>query len=241
MKNKIFISILLISFCVLLLAVPPTPPAPSAMGDFSKVGSDTPLPVELSAFNATYNGDGILLSWSTGSESENLGFNLYKTVNSERVLVASYLDNDALLGQGTVTQTSVYNFIDTEIKAGTSYTYTLADIKLDGTVTLHSNMSVTVTVPENNSIIAEDFTLEPLYPNPFNPSFTIPFTLNKTLAVDFNLYDLTGHHVMQILNAQLSAGSYRQSVTPLDLTSGIYILRSLIGNRLNTQKIVLMK
>lgn len=241
MKNKIFISILLISLCVLLLAVPPTPPAPSAMGDFSKVGSDTPLPVELSAFNAIYNEDGVLLSWTTGSESENMGFNLYKTVNSEKVLIASYLDNDVLLGQGTVSRTSVYNFTDSKIKAGTTYTYTLADIKLDGTETLHGDMSVQVTIPESGAIVAENFTLEPLYPNPFNPSFTIPFTLSKTLDVDFNLFDLNGRHVMQILNAQLSAGSYRQSVTPTDLTSGIYILRSLIGTKLNTQKIVLMK
>jgi Secretion system C-terminal sorting domain len=240
MKIKIIILIMLISIFALELSAQPIPP--SSLVGYSKVGEgDTPLPVTLSEFDGIFIISSVELNWSTASESENMGFNIYRTLNSEKELLATYQNNDALLGQGTISRTSVYSYTDTKVRNGVSYTYTLADVKLDGSETVHEGMAISVKIPQNGSIVAEDFTLEPVYPNPFNPSFTIPFTLNSNMNVSFNLYDLMGHRVMLILEEQLPAGSYQQIVTPETISSGIYILRSKIGSTRNTQKIVLMK
>jgi len=100
---------------------------------------------------------------------------------------------------------------------------------------------VQVKVENKSAIIADSYTLRSLYPNPFNASFTVPFTLNENLTVKVSLYNIAGQQVMSILNQELSAGDYHFAVNADDLCSGVYFLRINLGKRMHTQKMVLMK
>ena len=75
---------------------------------------DTPLAVELSHFSAKAIPTGVKIEWSTESEIENQGFIIdRRTDNSGWLEIASFLDNDKLKGQGTVTYKTNYIFSDT--------------------------------------------------------------------------------------------------------------------------------
>jgi hypothetical protein len=95
-----------------------------------------------------------------------------------------------------------------------------------------------------------NFILRPIYPNPFNASFTVPFSLNEPLNVKITLYNINGQRVMEILNDELAAGEYHFQVNANKLSSGLYFVKSELGASTNsatgeikshTQKTVLIK
>jgi hypothetical protein len=166
------------------------------------------------------------------------------------VLLASYLTNNALVGQGSVTKSTHYSFTDSKVEPGKSYVYTLSDVDFSGKET--EQKEIKIKTETENAIIAEGYTLRAIYPNPFNASFTVPFSLNENLSVKITLYNIAGQHVMNILNQELSAGNYQFAVNADALGSGVYFVKtnfsgtSSVSQRISdrkshTQKIVLMK
>jgi len=202
--------------------------------------NDTSLPVELESFIAQPSGNAVSLTWVTESEIENQGFNLYrKLFGGEYALLSSFLENSALVGQGTTTQKHVYTYTDRAVQSGATYVYQLADVDYAGQETKHKEVEVKVEA-ESKGLVG-DYRLRKAYPNPFNASFTIPLELGVSLPVDVRLYDVSGACVRTIRNEILSAGIYHLTTDTCDLTSGIYLLRMRVGNQTETQKIVLMK
>ena len=201
---------------------------------------DNSLPITLTDFSANTVASVVLLTWVTESEIENQGFNLYrKLLGGEYALLSSFLDNSALVGQGTTTQKHVYDYFDRAVQPGATYVYQLADVDYAGQETKHKEVEVKVEA-ENKGLVG-DYRLRKAYPNPFNASFTIPLELGVSLPVDVRLYDVSGACVRTISNEVLSAGTYHLTTDTRDLPSGIYLLRMRVGNQTETQKIVLMK
>jgi hypothetical protein len=205
---------------------------------------DPALPVTLESFVAEYNKGAVELVWSTASETQNAGFILKRALVEEGAalhytVIGSYLDNDALIGAGTTTEKQRYSYRDSNVRPGLSYSYILEDVDYSGNVLRHDPVSV--LVPENVLAANADFRLEPAYPNPFNPAFTLPFSLNRTMDVRIAMYDLSGRQVRSIVNSRLDAGTYSMHVDASDLNSGIYLVRSIIGDQVNTQKMLLVK
>jgi len=201
---------------------------------------DFSLPVTLESFTARVKGQAVLLSWVTESEIENQGFNLYrKLFGGEYALLSSFLDNSALVGQGTTTQKHVYAYTDRAVQPGATYVYQLADVDYAGNETKHKEVEVKVEA-ESKGLVG-DYRLRKVYPNPFNASFTISLELGVSLPVDVRLYDVSGACVRTISNEVLSAGTYHLMTDTRDLPSGFYLLRMRVGNQTETQKIVLMK
>lgn len=205
---------------------------------------DPALPVTMESFVANYTQGAVELEWSTASETQNAGFVLKRaTVEEDAALnytvIGSYLDNDALIGAGTTTEKQRYSYRDSNVRPGLNYSYILEDVDYSGNVLQHDPVSV--LVPENVLAANADFRLEPAYPNPFNPAFTLPFSLNRTMDVRIAMYDLSGRQVRNIVNSRLNAGTYSMHVDASDLNSGIYLVRSIIGDQVNTQKMLLVK
>ncbi len=94
--------------------------------------------------------------------------------------------------------------------------------------------------------VAYSFELKDNYPNPFNPTTRIPFTVDKTRSVKLAVYDARGAQVRTIVNAKFGAGSYEASWDGLDdagqlVSSGIYFLRLQSDDLVKTNRIVLLK
>jgi len=84
------------------------------------------------------------------------------------------------------------------------------------------------------------------YPNPFNPTTTIPFELAKTNMVKIKAYDITGREVKTIVDRVLPAGSYSVVWDGKDnrgknLASGVYFLRMDCGFYRATRRVVLVR
>ena len=71
--------------------------------------------------------------------------------------------------------------------------------------------------------IATDFSVTPAFPNPFNPTTQIAFTLPAASSVSIKIFDVKGNLVRNVLDEHKSAGSYQVTIDAADLGSGIYI------------------
>ncbi len=79
------------------------------------------------------------------------------------------------------------------------------------------------------------------YPNPFNPTTTISFTLPDATSVELTVYDRLGREVTQLLNSSLSAGTHTADFTASDYPSGIYFYRIKTPERTEVRKMILSK
>jgi len=203
---------------------------------------DLSLPVELAYFKGVITKKGVELSWSTNSEIENLGFQIFRSSRDEHpVVIASYLTESVLNGQGSTTKTTDYVFTDIHVRDRIEYTYLISDIDYSGKETIHAEFALTVKVPEKYLSENLSFELSNSYPNPFNAGIVIPFNLNKNMFVSMKLYDITGREVLSILNQDMSVGSYRHRVNTESLNSGIYFLSIHTDDAVRTQEIALIK
>ena len=100
---------------------------------------DEPTLIELTSFDAQGAWRRIILNWTTASEKDNAGFNIYRseTENGEYVKI-----NAALIpAQGIATEGASYKFVDWSVERGKTYYYKLEDIDLSGIATLHGPAS----------------------------------------------------------------------------------------------------
>ena len=89
--------------------------------------------------------------------------------------------------------------------------------------------------------IPQEFALHPAYPNPFNPSTVISFSLPKTQHAKLTVYDVTGRQVQVPSDGVLSAGEHRVTFDGSTLSSGVYFARLEAGKNVRTQKMMLVK
>ena len=85
------------------------------------------------------------------------------------------------------------------------------------------------------------FVLEHNYPNPFNPSTTIEFSVPAASFVSLKVCDLLGREVSTIVNQMLTPGVYMETFDGTGLTSGVYFYRLRAGNFVETKKLILQK
>ncbi len=97
-----------------------------------------------------------------------------------------------------------------------------------------------------DSRLPQQFTLAQNFPNPFNPSTTISYTLPEPANVHLAIYSLTGQMVMKLVSEPQSAGRYNVSWDAVDdsghrLASGTYYYRLTAGSRVETRRMLLLK
>ncbi len=96
---------------------------------FTTEEEDISLPVFVSSFTAARSENEIYLEWLVGSELENAGFIIEKSVESESspfFEIASYVTMDELKGRGNASDIKFYSFVDRDILKGQTYFYRLS-------------------------------------------------------------------------------------------------------------------
>ncbi|MDG1754340.1 MAG: choice-of-anchor B family protein [Rhodothermales bacterium] len=95
---------------------------------------------------------------------------------------------------------------------------------------------------EDDLGIPSSFSLEPAYPNPFNPQTMIRFELNVSADVRVTVSDALGREVAELINASaLASGMHTLQFNGAGLPSGTYVVRMEALGQLLTQQIVLLK
>jgi len=68
------------------------------------------------------------------------------------------------------------------------------------------------------------------FPNPFNPSTQIKYSLAQDADVTLKVYDMLGTEVAELVNETQTAGSYEINFSSEGLSSGVYIYRITATN-----------
>ncbi|MFO8145151.1 MAG: FlgD immunoglobulin-like domain containing protein [Candidatus Syntrophosphaera sp.] len=128
-----------------------------------------------------------------------------------------------------------YEFVILE-EQGTQCEFALDDIYWEGGT---SDASEEVTVPR-------PFELRPNYPNPFNPSTNIGFSLKEAADVRLEIFDLQGRKVKTLISGRMGPGEHSTVWDGTDsanrsVASGVYFYKLETGRGAELQKCVLLK
>ena len=209
------------------------------------VYSDGSLPVELTSFELiSTREEDITLQWITESEINNLGFILdRRTPNTDWTQIASYITDQELQGQGSVSHQTIYTYTDNTVQANETYDYSLADVDHDGSVEYHSTQLMGLSI---SSTLPEQYLLHQNYPNPFNPITTLRYELPDFSYVTLTIYDMVGNVVSNLVNANETSGfkSVKWNATNDQgepVSAGVYLYKIQAGDFLDTKKMIFLK
>ena len=198
----------------------------------------TPQPtnVELSAFSATVEENQVIISWTTESELNNAGFNVFRSKSEN----SGYekINETMIQARGDATSGATYTYVDMPDEAG-NYYYKLQDVSLDGNTGFHGPIFMGLTsVQFKKYIIPKVFSLSQNFPNPFNPSTTVEFGLPKSGKVEITIYDIRGRLVRHLLTEQRRAGYHWVKWDSRDnsnnpVSSGIYFYNIRVVDPVN--------
>jgi hypothetical protein len=98
-----------------------------------------------------------------------------------------------------------------------------------------------LSVDGGNSTLPQNYSLKQNFPNPFNPSTKIKYSIPEMSIVTLTLFNLLGEEVTTLVNEEKTAGNYTVEFNAANLPSGIYFYRIQAGSFVETKKMVLMK
>jgi hypothetical protein len=93
------------------------------------------------------------------------------------------------------------------------------------------------------SPVPENFSLEPNYPNPFNPVTVIQFSIpaGTHTRVSLRVYDLLGREVAVLVDESKEPGRYEVRFDGSNLSSGVYFCRLTADQYVQTRKMSLLR
>ena len=94
---------------------------------------------------------------------------------------------------------------------------------------------------KSNNKIVEEFNLSDNYPNPFNPTTIINYSLPKYGLTKLQVYNLLGCKVATLINKFESAGIHKVRFDGTNLASGIYFYTLYFDNKIISKKMLLLK
>jgi hypothetical protein len=131
--------------------------------------------------------------------------------------------------------------------SGDGRVYTITVTAVDGSGNSFSS-TATVTVPHDQGgakVAASNLDFETAnYPNPFNPSTTVSYSLPEAAPVRLTIYSVLGQKVRELVDAVQGAGVYRVAWDGRDgagqsLAPGVYLYRLEAGQQVMVRKMVL--
>jgi hypothetical protein len=94
---------------------------------------------------------------------------------------------------------------------------------------------------ETDGALPSSITLEQNFPNPFNPTTLISYSLPQSQYVRLSVIDMLGRQVAELVNRVQTVGEHQITFDAVDLSSGIYIYRLDAGAESVTKKMILLK
>lgn len=187
-----------------------------------------PLPVELNSFSASVTGSTVTLNWQTASETNNHGFFVQRENGN------GWTEVSFIKGLGSSVKSHAYSFSE-EISSGL-YNYRLVQTDFNGTVKIYGPIEVNV------STVPVQFTLSEAYPNPFNPSANINFSVAEHGQTQLRLISITGEVISSLFNETAEPGiQYSVRIDGSRLSSGVYFAILTQGVSRSIKSIVLTK
>lgn len=184
----------------------------------------------------------LLLSGITAGNGEN-----------QRISITASSSNPKLIPNPTVVYTSPNTTGSLILKANSGQSGTAVitvrvkdngGTEYKGSDQLTRTFAVVVRSNENKESeesVAGRSRLNRNYPNPFNPTTTIEYTIGEASFVRLGVFDVTGRPVAKLVEREQAAGTYSVNFTAENIPSGMYIYRLEAGKYTETRTMLLVK
>ena len=90
-------------------------------------------------------------------------------------------------------------------------------------------------------IVPDQFAINGIYPNPFNPIANIDYVVPSESHLSVRIYDIIGNEVDVLVDDVQLAGHYKIQWNAEQFSSGVYFIRFELLGQSKVQKMVLMK
>jgi hypothetical protein len=107
--------------------------------------------------------------------------------------------------------------------------------------TFIGNRDGDVLSTDDENLIANRFSLKENYPNPFNPTTTIEYSIGLAGPTKLMVYDVLGREMVKLVDEYRPIGSHKVVWNASNMPSGIYFYRLETSSFTRTQKMILMK
>jgi hypothetical protein len=103
------------------------------------------------------------------------------------------------------------------------------------------NGTLITEIKENKSFSLSSYKLNQNFPNPFNPSTIISFSIPVQEKVSLKVYNILGMEVSTLLNEVRTSGNYSIHFDAKNFPSGIYFYELKTGNFRDVKKMTILK
>jgi hypothetical protein len=191
------------------------------------LNSSAPLPVSLISFTGAVVPQGIILNWSTASETNNDYFTVEHSANGIQFVALDNVD-----GSGNSSTILHYSCVDESPFHGTNY-YRLIQTDFDGTEKTFNTISIVRDEkPFSLSVVN-------VFPNPFTGEFSVTFVSEKNCTTQIEILNASGKLVYsEPLNSLKGENHYDFSKNEM-LKKGIYFISLSQGkNKTEMKRVV---
>ena len=98
-----------------------------------------------------------------------------------------------------------------------------------------------VVYNENGTIIPDTYNLGSAYPNPFNPTTNIEYSIIEGGVTNVVVYNLQGQVIAELVNGYKDIGSYEAQWNAANVSSGVYFIHMIVNGFTSNQKVMLIK
>jgi len=175
----------------------------------------------------------ISMGWHDNSGNEN-GFIIFR--KSEKDLFFKIIDS---------VNTDVVTYQEVGVSPILNYYYKVCSFNSSGI----SDFSNTLVVLKGKNPLwymktpqhSDDHILSGNYPNPFNPTTVIRYSLFENRFTTLKVYDILGKEILTLVNEKQNAGEYSVEWDAGNYPSGVYFYRLQTGEFIETRKMMLLK
>ncbi len=204
----------------------------AVIGEYSYV--DAPLPPAGLTGKADIDLGTVELNWLANTEPDMDHYNVYRGDSDDFAVVTPI---------AAVPAADPTTYTDTPAGGGDAqgnYYYRLTAVDSDGNESTPSKVLMLnpTGIEENLPLVTK---LYKNYPNPFNPSTTIKFSLSANSSVNLVIYNVKGEMVANLVNGNLKRGFYNLKFDGSNFTSGVYYSVLKVNEKTMTEKMMLIK
>ena len=191
---------------------------------------DPPVPIQISNFQGKAINSGVELMWDIETDENIERFQIHRKAGEKGAI--ELINSDELISPET------RKYIDSDVRGGRTYQYTLGIVRGDGSEVQSQTISVKTK--------AFTLGLNQNYPNPFNPTTTISYTLPRKMHVNLSIFNVEGKLVKTLLDVAQEEGFRKiswdgKATNGSPVSSGVYFYRLKAGKKVLTKKMVMLK
>jgi len=201
---------------------------------------DCSLPLVINSFTAETRNDCVEIEWETDSDLIDASFNIYRSKND----IDYELINSTSIDSPDNEEINIYSLTDFELETFTKYFYKLEVVSATGEKYLLNAIS---PINSSDPKTATNFHLGSAYPNPFNPSTNIRFTIAKNSKVKISVFDMKGNLVNTLVDSDYTPGQYNtiwhaEDFNNNPVSTGTYIYQMITNTGFSkSEKMILLK